>query len=99
MDVGDRDLMQCADSVIRLHAEFLWAKGRQDEAAYRFTSGDETRWRDWVAGERMHIAGSRVRRTRGRARVPEHASYRRWLDLVFTYAGTMSLARDAAAPP
>lgn len=98
MDVGNRDLMQCADSVIRLHAEFLWAKGRQDEAAYRFTSGDETRWRDWVAGERMHIAGSRVRRTRGRARVPEHASYRRWLDLVFTYAGTMSLARDAAAP-
>jgi len=99
MDVGSRDLMQCADSVIRLHAEFLWAKGRQDEAAYRFTSGDETRWRDWVAGERMHIAGSRVRRTQGAPRSAKHASYRRWLDLVFTYAGTVSLARDASPLP
>ena len=99
MDVGSRDLMQCADSVIRLHAEFLWAKGRQSEAAYRFTSGDETRWADWVAGERMHIEGNRVRRTRGTARAREHTSYRRWLDLVFTYAGTMSLARDATSPP
>ena len=99
MDVGSRDLMQCADSVIRLHAEFLWAKGRQGEAAYRFTSGDETRWPDWVAGERMHIEGNRVRRTRGAARARDHTSYRRWLDLVFTYAGTMSLARDATSPP
>ena len=98
MDVGNRDLMQCADSVIRLHAEFLWAKGRQNEAAYRFTSGDETRWRDWVGGERMHITGSRVRRTQGAPRSAKHASYRRWLDLVFTYAGTVSLARDAAIP-
>ena len=98
MDVGSRDLMQCADSVIRLHAEYLWAHGRQDESAYRFTSGDETRWRDWVAGERLHIEGSRVRRTRGPARAPDHKSYRRWLDLVFTYAGTMSLARDAGSP-
>ena len=99
MDVGSRDLMQCADSIIRLHAEFLWAKGRQSEAAYRFTSGDETRWADWVAGERMHIEGNRVRRTRGAARARKHTSYRRWLDLVFTYAGTMSLARDATSPP
>jgi hypothetical protein len=99
MDVGDRDLMQCADSVIRLHAEYLWSHNRQSEAAYRFTSGDETRWSDWVAGERMHIDGNRVRRARGPARTSDHRSYRRWLDLVFTYAGTTSLARDAQTLP
>ncbi len=98
MEVGERDLMQCADSIIRLHAEYLWAHGRQKEAAYRFTSGDETRWQDWVSGEQFRIEGNQVKRIQGAPRPSTHANYRRWLDLVFTYAGTMSLARDAAAP-
>ena len=98
MDVGTRDLMQCADSVIRLHAEFLWASGRAREAAYRFTSGDNSRWVDWVSGERFVIAGSTVRRVNGSGRGKGHASYRQWLDLVFTYAGTRSLARDTPRP-
>ncbi len=98
MDVGDRDLMQCADSVIRLHAEYLWATGRSSEAEYRFTSGDRTRWRDWVAGERFTIAGNKVLRSRGASRAADHDEYRDWLDLVFTYAGTRSLARDAPQP-
>lgn len=97
MDVGDRDLMQCADSLIRLHAEFLWAKGRADEAGYRFTSGDLSRWSDWKAGERFVIEGSKVGRRKGAAREDDHRSFRRWLDLIFTYAGTASLARDT--PP
>ena len=94
MDVGKRDLMQCADSLIRLHAEFLWANGRAEEAGYRFTSGDLSRWTDWQKGERFVIAGNRVQRKLGSARTDSHRSYRRWLDLIFNYAGTASLARD-----
>jgi len=95
MDVGDSDLMQCADSLIRLHAEFLWSQGRAEEAGYRFTSGDLSRWSDWVQGERFSVRGSRVERRSGRARGNDHQSFRRWLDLIFNYAGTASLARDA----
>ena len=98
MDVGDRDLMQCADAVIRLHAEYLWASGRAHEAAYRFTSGDNTRWVDWVKGERFVVAGARVSRVPGSARSADHRSFREWLNLVFTYAGTRSIARDAVRP-
>jgi hypothetical protein len=99
LDVGRRDLMQCADSIIRLHAEYLWARGRADEAGYRFTSGDLSRWADWRDGERFVITGNKVKRVQGKARADTHASYRRWLDLIFTYAGTTSLARDARTPP
>jgi hypothetical protein len=98
LDVGDRDLMQCADSIIRLHAEYLWARGEADRAAYRFTSGDRSRWADWRGGERFVISGSKVKRVAGSPRPNTHASYRRWLDLIFTYAGTTSLARDTPAP-
>ena len=99
MDTGDHDLMQCADSIIRLHAEFLWARDRAAEAGYRFTSGDLSRWSDWREGERFKIRGNKVERSYGSPRANDHASFRRWLDLVFTYAGTASLARDADTVP
>ncbi len=97
LDVGTRDLQQCADSAIRLHAEYLWSRGRAAKAAYHFTSGDRTRWSDWRRGERFHVRGSKVKRSRGAGRRGDHASYRRWLDLVFRYAGTRSLRLDSAA--
>ncbi len=95
LDVGTRDLQQCADSAIRLHAEWLWSTGRAKHAAYHFTSGDRTRWRDWRRGERFKIRGSKVQRLRGAARAGDHRSYRRWLELVFRYAGTRSLRLDS----
>ena len=95
MDVGTRDLQQCADSAIRLHAEYLWHAGRADEAAYHFTSGHETGWKDWLAGERFQVSGSSVDRLWGAARSDTHATYRGWLDQVFMFAGTRSLAKDS----
>ena len=97
MDVGRRDLQQCADTAIRLLSEYAWSSGRADELSWTFTSGDRTAWSDWKAGERLVIAGSRVDRAQGAARPATHRSFRSWLDLVFTYAGTRSVARDGEA--
>ena len=95
IDVGKRNLQQCADTAIRLHAEYLWANGRSAELAYHFTSGDEVKFSDWVKGERIVVDGAKVARKRGEPRAANHASMRRWLDLVFMYAGTRSLHRDS----
>lgn len=97
LDLGDKNLQQCADSAIRLHAEWLWASGRHDDLAYHFTSGDEIRFSDWLRGERIAVDGANVRRLKGEARARSRASLRSWLDLVFMYAGTRSLARDSRA--
>lgn len=95
LDVGDRDLQQCADTVIRLHAEYLWHRGRAAEAAYHFTSGDRSAWKDWRRGERFKVAGSRVERVRGAARPDTWAAWRGWLAHTFRYAGTQSLRLDS----
>lgn len=97
LDVGTRDLQQCADSAIRLHAEYLWSRGAADHAAYHFTSGDLTTWKAWRAGERFKVRGARVERIKGAAGSSGHAGYRGWLREVFRYAGTQSLARDSVA--
>lgn len=94
MDVGTRDVQQCADSILRLHGEFLWATGRAEKAAYHFTSGDRSAWRDWRRGERFRVKGSAVKRVRGK-KVGGHGAFRRWLMHTFRYAGTRSLKHDS----
>lgn len=96
LDVGSRDVQQCADSVLRLHGEYLWATGRADKAAYHFTSGDRSAWSAWRAGERFAVKGSTVKRVRGR-KVGGHQAFRKWLMHTFRYAGTRSLKHDSAA--
>jgi hypothetical protein len=95
MDVGDRNLQQCADTAIRLRAEYLWSMNRSDEIAYHFTSGDRSAWLEWADGERFRIRGSRVERVRTATRSRSRANFRAYLDHVFMYAGTRSLRFDS----
>jgi hypothetical protein len=99
LDVGDRDLQQCADTALRLYAEWRWQAGLAETSAFHFTSGDVTRFSDWVRGERITAAGRGIARRAGPPRAAGHRSHRAWLDLVFLYAGTRSLALDTDAVP
>lgn len=74
IDVGKRDLQQCADAVMRLRAEWLYAAGRRNEIAFNDTDGKRR-------------AFSRVGKT-------DYAAFRKYMDLVFAYAGTYSLDKE-----
>lgn len=94
LEVGSRDLQQCADAVIRLRAEWLWASGRKDEIAFDFTSGDRASWAAWRAGERPVVVGSFVRWMRRAPPEDSRAAFRSYLETVFRYAGSASLERE-----
>ena len=94
MDVGNRDLQQCADAVIRLRAEWLWAGGKFKEIAFDFTSGDRFAWLDYARGLRPKIAGRKVTWTKDGKRSSSRAAFRRYLDVIFMYASTRSLDKE-----
>jgi hypothetical protein len=94
IDVGGRDLQQCADAVIRLRAEYLWNRGCNEHLAFRLTNGDLAAWSRWRAGERPSVRGNTVNWRATAAPAEDHTTFRRFLDFVFSYAGTLSLARE-----
>jgi hypothetical protein len=98
LDVGSRDLQQCADAVMRLFAEWRWSQGRAREVSFQSGFG-AIPWARFLGGAEPHYDGERVSWVTSRRRAREdHASFRRYLDVVFTWANTGSLDRQAAHP-
>ena len=95
MDVGSGDVQQCADSILRLYSEFLWAKKDVDKWGIHFTSGDLSTWSAWRQGERFKVAGSTVERTKSGGEDRSYTQYQRWLHHSFLYAGTRSMNKDS----
>jgi len=94
IDVGRRDLQQCADAVMRLRAEYLYAAGKRDAIRFHFTSGDRADFAQWARGYRPVVRGNTVRWARSAAPDASYRSLRSYLTRVFIYAGTHSLSRE-----
>lgn len=97
MDTGIRDLQQCADAVIRLRAEYLYAMKRAMEIRFRFTSGHEASYESWTKGHRPSIDGNDVTWEECGSMDTTYDGFRDYLNTVFMYAGSYSLRRDMPA--
>lgn len=93
-DVGKRDLQQCADALIRLRAEYLFSQQRFEEIRFRFTDGTLYPFSAYLHGRRPVPDGNRVRFITTQASSFTYRHLRNYLDLVYAYAGTISLARE-----
>jgi hypothetical protein len=93
IDVGRRDLQQCADAVMRLRAEFLFGVGRADEVCFRSVGGDPMPYRAYRRGLRSP-AGRASPWSPLAAADDSHAGFRTYLDRVFGIANTASLSRE-----
>jgi hypothetical protein len=95
IDTGTRDLQQCADAVMRLYAEWQFARGDFGRIAFNDTGqGRPMPFSRWAAGERPRASGHALVWTRRAAADASHASFRRYMDTVFAWAGTHSLERE-----
>jgi hypothetical protein len=79
IDVGNRDLQQCADAIMRLRGEWLFAAGRTRDIGFNYTDGK--------------------RRAFASRRQTDYAAFRKYMTLVFAYAGTYSLERELKSAP
>ena len=95
IDVGDKDLQQCADAWMRMYAEYLWMNSRFDEIKFEFTSGQLFAWNDYKKGMRTKEAKNRVTFYKTTTIDDSYESFREYLNIIFRYAGTISLDRES----
>ena len=60
MHLGDKDLQQCADSVIRLYAEYFRQTGQPARIAFHFVNGFLCDWNSYREGKRIQVNGNDV---------------------------------------
>jgi hypothetical protein len=90
MSIGSQDLQQCADAVMRLRAEYLYQQKNYKAIAFNFTSGfkcDYIHYADGYryANERWVLKGKKDY---------SYPNFLRYMNLVFSYAGTLSLQKE-----
>jgi len=94
IDTGNRDLQQCADAVMRLRAEHLYQKERFDDIHFNFTNGFEASYSNWRVGQRIKVQGNNVSWYPTQKESKSYTAFRKYLDMVFSYAGTLSLSKE-----
>ncbi len=93
-DVGTSDLQQCADALMRLRAEYLFQQKRYNEIGFHFVSGNYYSWNDYCKGLRPIAKGNGVKFVFTSPSEKTHESLRHYLNIVYSYASTISLARE-----
>jgi hypothetical protein len=96
IDPGTTDLQQCADATMRLRAEYLFSAGKYGSIHFNYTSGDRCDYSEWCNGVQLKVNGNKVTKvnTGRKSEISEHGALRTFMNNVFTYAGTLSLAKE-----
>jgi hypothetical protein len=94
IDIGNKNLQQCADAIIRLRAEYLYSKNRFKDIHFNFTSGDTAKYLDWINGFRPEVKNNQVYWVKKRNFINDYSNFRQYLESVFMYAGSYSLSKE-----
>ncbi len=97
VDIGNRDLHQCADAIMLLRAEYLFSLGLYDEIGFDFVSGFRAEYSKWMAGYRIKVEGNNVAYYKAVEASNTYESFRKYMEMVMAYASTLSLEKELKA--
>lgn len=94
LNIGDKNLHQCADAVIRLRAEYLWKQKEFDKIHFNLTNGFRVDYIEWMKGKRIKVTGNKTNWEQMKSPSNSYKVFWEYLELVFMYAGTLSLSQE-----
>ncbi|MBU5314605.1 DUF4846 domain-containing protein [Tissierella carlieri] len=94
VEIGDRDLHQCADAIMLLRGEYLYSIGKYEDISFNFVSGFKAEYKKWMEGYRIKVEGNNVSYYKATEPSNTYEDFRKYMDMVMAYAGTLSLEKE-----
>lgn len=95
LPIENYDLQQCADSVMRMYAEYYWHNKQYNKIAFHFVSGFNATYSKWIQGYNIRVSGSSVSWVRDSNCNSSYESFKKYLRMVFNYASTLSMDKES----
>ncbi|WP_346239252.1 DUF4846 domain-containing protein [Niabella insulamsoli] len=97
VSVGNKDLQQCADAIMRLRADWLFQRKQFDAIEFVTNSGVVLNFGKWLEGQRFRLEKNKLVAYRASSRPGLSKAFDLYLEFVFSYCGTASLGSSLKA--
>ena len=99
LPIGNKDLHQCADAVMRLRADFFYLNKQYENIHFKFTNGFNVAYSKWREGYRILVKGNKTSWVKTAKPSDSKEEYWKYLEIIFNYAGTSSLEKELKPIP
>ena len=94
LEIGKKDLHQCADAIMRLRAEYFWEREEFEKIHFNFTNGFRADYSEWIKGKRIVVKGNSSYWNQSQSPSNSYDDFWKYLEIIFSYAGTLSLSQE-----
>ena len=94
MAIGHTDLQQCADVIMHLRAEYLYAQHQEDKIHFTFLGGFRADYAKWRDGYRIAAEGGRYRWVKSSASDNSYEGFCSYMDMIYHRCGSLSLSKE-----
>lgn len=89
------NLQQCADSVIRVYAEYYWKMKQYDRISFQFVDGFQADYMKWREGYRIQVGSTQSTWVDSGAYDDSYKNFQKYLRMVFAYSSTISMKKES----
>lgn len=94
LDIGNKDLLQCADALIRLRAEYFYENKEFGKIGFHLTNGFYVPFKKWSEGYRIKVKGNKTEWYYSGIKSDGRKNFNEYLEYIYSYAGTISLSKE-----
>lgn len=95
LPLENEDLQQCADSVMRVYAQYYWNTEQYDKIQFHLSDGFLLSYNKWREGNRVVIKNNHASYVKNASYDDSYECFKKYLRIVFAYSGSASMVSES----